>query len=194
MKKKILLIGGGALLLVGAILFGAFFAGPLFASAQSTGTQASASGTATTQTNPYCEQYLQDLAGRLNVSVATLQQDKLSAAEDVIAQMVKDGKLTQNQANAIIKRLESHQACTGANRVWGLRIVLSSLRQYVPQVESQVAQGLHVSTSQLQSDLKSGMSLDQIAAQQKVSSSLNCTRLCRTPFRALSTRLCTMAT
>jgi polyhydroxyalkanoate synthesis regulator phasin len=165
--KKILLIAGGSALLLGAVLFGAFFAGPLLASAQTSRPQAT--GTPVAQTNPYCEQYLQDLAGRLNVSVATLQQDKLAAREDVIAQMVKDGKLTQSQANAIISRLESHQACTGNNRLWGLRIVVSSLRHYVTQLESQVAQGLHLSVSQLQADLKSGKSLNQIAAQQGIS-------------------------
>lgn len=173
MKKKILLIGGGAILLVGAILFGAFFAGPLFASAQSTQgqtTTANASSTATT-TNPYCEQYLQDLAGRLNVSVSTLQQDKLAAREDVIAQMVKDGKLTQSQANAIISKLESHQACSGTGAAWEIRIAISSLRQYVPQIESQIAQGLHLSTAQLQSDLNNGMTLKQVAKQQNISDS-----------------------
>jgi polyhydroxyalkanoate synthesis regulator phasin len=171
MKKKILLIGGGAILLVGAILFGAFFAGPLFASAQSTQGQATTNTASTTTTNPYCEQYLQDLAGRLNVSVSTLQQDKLAAREDVIAQMVKDGKLTQSQANAIISKLESHQACTGTGAAWEIRIIISSLRQYVPQIESQIAQGLHLSTTQLQSDLNNGMTLKQVARQQNVSSS-----------------------
>ncbi len=166
--KKVLMIAVGAVLLLSAILFGAFFAGPLFASAQSTQSQASTAGTPTAQTNQYCEQYLQDLAGRLNVSVTTLQQDKLSAREDVVAQMVKDGKLTQNQANAIIKQLESHQACTGNKGALDLRIIVSSLRKYLPQMESQVAQGLHLSTSQLQSDLKSGMSLAQIAKQQNI--------------------------
>ncbi len=151
-----------------AILFGAFFAGPLFASAQSTSGNTTTTATAT-GTNPYCEQYLQDLAGRLNVSVSTLQQDKLSAREDVLAQMVKDGKLTQNQANAIIQKLENHQACSGTGKAAGLRIVVSSLKQYVPQMESQVASGLHLSVAQLQSDLKSGMSLAKIAKQQNVS-------------------------
>jgi polyhydroxyalkanoate synthesis regulator phasin len=166
--KKILWIAGGSAVLLTAILFGAFFAGPLFASAQTTSGNSN-SATSTTGTNPYCEQYLQDLAGRLNVSVSTLQQDKLSAREDVLAQMVKDGKLTQNQANAIIQKLESHQACSGTGKAWGLRIVVSSLKQYVPQMESQVASGLHLSVAQLQSDLKSGMSLEKIAKQQNIS-------------------------
>lgn len=172
--KKLLVIAGSSALLLGAILFGAFFAGPLFASAQTTqttGTPATSTPTTTTGTNPYCEQYLTDLAGRLNVTVATLQQDKLAAREDVLAQMVKDGKITQNQANAIISRLEAHQTCTGDHRLWGLRITVSSLRQYVPTIESQVAQGLNLSASQLQADLKSGMSLSQVATQQHISSS-----------------------
>src|SRR6516162_3238345 len=110
--KKMLLIGGGSALLLLCILFGAFFAGPLFASARG-GQMSSATSSAPTATNPYCQQYLQDLANRLGVSVSTLQQAKLGAAEDVLAQLVKDGKLTQNQANQIKQRLESHKACSG---------------------------------------------------------------------------------
>src|SRR5215469_5632031 len=116
--KKILLIGGGSALLLLCTLFGAFFAGPLLASARNGQTNTAASTTPTT--NPYCEQYLQDLANRLGVSVSTLQQDKLGAAEDVLAQLVKDGKLTQNEAKQIEQRLESHKACTGNGRgLWG---------------------------------------------------------------------------
>ena len=170
--KKILWIVGGSALLVAAIVFGAFFAGPLLASAHTGQSNTPAAGTPTsTTTNPYCEQYLQDLANRLHVSVSTLQQDKLGAAEDVIAQMVKDGKLTQSQATAIENRLQSHQACTGkGNGLFGRGVVLSSLKQYLPSVENQVAQGLNLTASQLTTDLKNGQSLNQIATAQHVSS------------------------
>ncbi len=169
--KKILFIGGGSALLLLAILFGAFFAGPLFASARSSQTSATVSGTPTT-TNPYCEQYLQDLAKRLGVSVSTLQQDKLAAAEDVLAQLVKDGKLTQKQADQIKQRLESHQACTGNGRgLWGKAIALQELKQYLPAIANQVAQGLHLTTDQLKAQLQSGKSLSDIASAQHVSSS-----------------------
>src|SRR5215467_1183272 len=106
--KKILYIGGGSALLLLCILFGAFFAGPLLASALGghTTTATATAASTPTATNPYCQQYLQDLAKRLGVSVSTLQQDKLASAEDVLAQMVKDGKLTQNQANTIKQRLQ----------------------------------------------------------------------------------------
>ncbi len=169
--KKILLIGGGSALLLLCILFGAFFAGPLLASARGGQTSATASSTPTA-TNPYCQQYLQDLANRLGVSVSTLQQDKLAAAEDVLAQLVKDGKLTQNQANQIKQRLESHKACSGNGRgFWGRGIALQALKQYLPTVANQVAQGLHMSVDQLKTQLQSGKSLSDIASAQGVSSS-----------------------
>ncbi len=169
--KKIFLIVGGSVFLVGAILFGAFFAGPMLASAQTGQSTTAATSTATSATNTYCEQYLQDLAKRLGVSVSTLQQDKLSAREDVLAQMVKDGKLTQSQATAIEQRLQSHQACTGkGNGIVGRGIVLASLKQYLPNIESQVAQGLKLTSSGLTADLKNGQSLSQIATAQGVTS------------------------
>src|SRR5438445_6534513 len=130
--KKVFWIVGGSALLLGCILFGAFFAGPLLASAN---TSQSNAATPTTTTNAYCQQYLQDLAKRLGVSVSTLQQDKLAAAEDVLAQLVKDGKLTQNQANQIKQRLESHKACTGKeNGFLAHGIVTQTLKQYLPAV------------------------------------------------------------
>jgi polyhydroxyalkanoate synthesis regulator phasin len=169
--KKIFWIVGGSVFLVAAIMFGAFFAGPLFASAHTGQPTTAATSTPTTTTNTYCEQYLQDLAKRLGVSVSTLQQDKLSAREDVLAQMVKDGKLTQSQATAIEQKLQSHQACTGKGNGVGRGIVLGSLKQYLPAIENQVAQGLKLTSSQLTTDLKNGQSLNQVATAQGVSSS-----------------------
>jgi len=168
--KKILYIGGGSALLLLCILFGAFFAGPLLASATSGQTTANAASTPTA-TNPYCQQYLQDLAKRLGVSVSSLQQDKLASAEDVLAQLVKDGKLTLNQANQIKQRLGSHQACSGNGRgLWGRGVTIQSLKQYIPSVATQVAQGLHMTANQLMSQLQSGKSLSNIATAQGVSS------------------------
>ncbi len=169
--KKLLLIGGGALLLLGAMAAGAFLAMPLFASAQ-TNTNTSTSAATTAATNPYCEQYLQDLANRLHVSVSTLQGDKLAAAKDVIAQMVKDGKLTQSEANTIEQRLSNHQACTGKGSArLGNKLVLHALKGYLPDIENQVAQGLHLTSAQLMAQLQSGKSLSDIATAQHVTAS-----------------------
>ncbi len=168
--KKIFWIIGGSILLVGAITFGSYFAGPLLASAH-TGQSNAGTPTPTTTPNPYCQQYLQDLAKRLGVSVSTLQQDSLAAGQDVLAQMVKDGKLTQSQANAIKQKVQSHQACTGRGNSLEWGAIYSSLRQYRSSIENQVAQGLHLTSAQLTTDLKNGQSLDQIAKAQGVSTS-----------------------
>lgn len=166
--KKILLIGGAAVFLIAAIVFGAFFAGPLLASANSNTT---ASGPTSTTTNPYCEQYLQDLANRLHVPVTTLQQDKQSARDDVLNQMVKDGKLTQAQATTIEQKLQSHQACTGKGNGKITRFVTGQfLSKYHSQIENSIAAGLHMTSTQLTAQLKSGKSLSQIATAQNVSS------------------------
>ncbi len=165
--KRMLLIGGGALLLLLCVAFGAFFAGPLLANASSsTGTQASATPTAD---GAYCQQYLQDLANRLHVSVDTLRQDSNAAVSDVLAQMVKDGKLTQQEANAIKQHLAARPACRGLLQSARRGAIRQVLKPYLPDLESQIAQGLHLSVAQLKSELQSGKTLKQIASEQKVS-------------------------
>lgn len=163
------MIGGAALLALLALLLGAFFAGPLLASANSGQTTA---GTPT-GSNAYCEQYIQDLAHRLNVSVSTLQQDQLAAHEDVLSQLVKDGKLTQAQANAIKQRLQNHKECSGkGNGIIGERaIVRQFLGKYRSDIANEVAKGLNLSTTQLTAQLKAGKSLSQLATAQHVSAS-----------------------
>jgi hypothetical protein len=167
MKRRSVFIFGGAAVVLLAILFGAFFAGPLLALANGSQT---AAGTPTATTNPYCEQYLQDLAHRLNVSVSTLQQDKLSAKEDVLNQLVKDGKLTQSQADTIKQRLTSHQACSGKGLFLQRAVVGQFLAKYRPDMVSEIAKGLNLSADQLTTELKSGKSLNDIATAQHVSS------------------------
>ena len=167
--KKILLIGGGAVLLITAIAFGALFAGPPLASANSNSLANSATSTAT---DPYCEQYLRDLANRLHVSTTTLQQDQQSALDDVLNQMVKDGKLTQSQATALKQKLQSHLACTDNGNDWLARFVVGQfLSKYHSQIENSIAAGLHMTSTELTAQLQAGQSLSQIAAAHNVNSS-----------------------
>ncbi len=173
-KKKFLMIFGGSALLLVAILFGAFYAGPLMASANSKQSANSATASATSTTNPYCTQYQQDLAQRLGVSVSTLQQDSQSARIDIVNQMVKDGKLTQSQANTLIQRIQSHQACTGkgkGNHPYARFVRNQFVKKYRSDILAQIAQGLNLSSSQLTADLKQGQSLSQVATAQHVSAS-----------------------
>ncbi len=60
--------------------------------------------------NLYCRLYLQDLAGRLNISVDTLERYKLAAEEDVLARLVSDHKMTSLQAEAMRAKLRANAA------------------------------------------------------------------------------------
>jgi polyhydroxyalkanoate synthesis regulator phasin len=167
--KKILLIGCGAVLLITAIAFGGFFAGPALASANSNSPATSATPTAT---DPYCEQYMRNLANRLHVPLTTLQQDQQSALDDVLNQMVKDGKLTQSQATALKQKLQSHLACTDNGNAWLTRFVAGQfLSKYHGQIENSIAAGLHMTSTELTAQLQAGQSLSQIAAAHNVNSS-----------------------
>ena len=167
--KKWLLIGGGAVLLLASIAFGAFFAGPLFASANTT---IPAAGTPGATKNQYCDLFEQSLAKRLGVSVSTLQQDRQGAFGDVLAQLVKDGKITQAQADQIKQRMASHplKDCSGVNA--GRFVGIASgqfLKKYLNAALSEVSQGLKLTPDQLMTQLKSGQSLNDVAQAQHVS-------------------------
>src|SRR5258708_37229586 len=176
-KQKIFVPAVVAAVLLLGIYVRVAIGDPLIVSVNSHATRTSATATPTTPptpatattTNPYCEQYLKDLANRLHVSVATLQQAQLAAHEDVLAQLVRDGKLTQKQADAIKQHLTSRQECAGMGMHMGMG--KSFLQKYMPDLTNQVAQGLHLSADQLQAQLQAGKSLDDIAAPQHVSSS-----------------------
>lgn len=170
MRKKVLLIGGGVTLLLLSILFGAFFAGPLMALAQ--GAQTTGASSAPAKVNPYCQQYLQALAQHLNIPLARLEQSQQAAKGDVLTQLVKDGKLTQAQADKIRQRLSSRITCglpKGAHVKSALMRPL--LKKYGNTLLGQVASGLHLSTTQLQADLRNGQTLTQIAKAQNISAS-----------------------
>lgn len=168
--KKLLIVFGGTALLIAGILAGAFFAGPLLASAhplQATTT------TASTPKNPYCARFQQALAQHLGVSVTTLQQSRQAAFGDVLAQLVKDGKLTQSQADKIKQNIASHStACSGFNAGRLATIAKNNtLQKYRSEIVNQIAQGLHLTSDQLIAQFKAGKSLNDIAQAQNVSNS-----------------------
>lgn len=170
MRKLFMIVGGSALLLL-SMLFGAFFAGPLIASAHSTQSAATPAKNATkVQNSPYCELYNQTLAKSLHVSTATLQQDRTSAYKATIDQLVKDGKLTQTQANTLEQNQAKNQACKSFNsQSIEVRAVQRYLRSQKAALENSIAQGLHTTSSNLTAQLKSGKTLNQIAKAQNVS-------------------------
>lgn len=165
MKKLLFLLGGSALLLL-CILFGAFFAGPMLASANSQHT-AVATPNAKSQ---MCDLFQQSLAKRLGISVSTLQQDRQGALGDVLAQAVKDGKLTQAQADKIKQQAQNRPGCDRAVRHnFASPLPMQLLKKYQSDLVTPIAQALKLSPDQLKSQLQSGKSLNEIAQAQHVS-------------------------
>jgi polyhydroxyalkanoate synthesis regulator phasin len=162
--RKWLLIGAGSTLVLLCALVVAFFVVPLASAAPN-------DGYPTDDQMNTCEQYTQDLANRLNISVDTLDQARLGAKEDVLKQMVANGKLTQAQADKIKLRLENNKDKeTTCRRVAYIELAHRTLVQkYGADVLTALAGKLKLSNDQLKTELKSGKSLKEIAQAQGVS-------------------------
>lgn len=177
MKKLGIIAGASALLILGIVL-GAFFAGPLLASASSTAQQTTTTTAATPgadTASQYCALYMNSLAKRLNISSATLKKAQQGALEDVLAQLVKDGKLTQAQADKIKTQIANAVQCNlkGLGKDFGngpgQNFNPQNLQKYMTVIANDVSKGLRLSTTDLQAKLQSGQTLSAIAKAQGVS-------------------------
>lgn len=112
------------------------------------------------------------LASRLNVTEDQLATAISGAASDTTAQLVKDGKLTQSQAdhlNALAGELFKGVSIPPSANVMAqfAGLIPFSLNQ-LKQVESDVAQVLNLQTSALEAQVMGGQSLADIARTQGV--------------------------
>jgi hypothetical protein len=166
-------LAGGGILLVG-LLAGALMSGgvPAWAAGALTG-QVLATQTTTPQGN-YCQVYMQALAKSLNVPESTLAQANQSALKSTIQQAYQDGKISQAQETRLLNQVNSATthpcAFAGIGRAlggnWGgARTQLKAARQ---AVLAAVANKLGLSVNTLQSDLRAGQTLGQIAQNQHV--------------------------
>jgi polyhydroxyalkanoate synthesis regulator phasin len=136
---------------------------------------------ATTSTNPR-DAYLNDVATRLNVTPEKLRDAMKGASLDRLEQAVKDGKLTQEQADAMKKKIE---AGGGAGPILGKRGFFGGgpkLRggpgfgggpgiafKAVGGVLDDVAKQLGLSAADLRKQLASGKSIADVAKAQNKS-------------------------
>jgi hypothetical protein len=125
-----------------------------------------ATGAVSTGTSPQERQaeILDDLAGRLGVSVDKLKTAIRGVASDQIDQALADGKLTQEQADALRQRLQSSQL---------LPFRLGGGPGHGPRAGAGVGRGLDAAASylgltkaELRTKLASGQSLAAIAKAQ----------------------------
>jgi polyhydroxyalkanoate synthesis regulator phasin len=129
-----------------------------------------------TPSKNYAQTFVDKLAGILHLT-PTQTQDALKQAElQTVDQMLKDGQITQQQADAMKARINAGQGLGfgfgGRHGGFGGFKAKRALMQSLTTAElNAAAAALHMSTADLQSALKSGKSLSDLETQQKVSDS-----------------------
>jgi polyhydroxyalkanoate synthesis regulator phasin len=132
-----------------------------------------------TASKNYAQTFIDKLAGILHLT-PTQTTDALKQAQlQTVDQMLKDGQITQQQADAMKARINAGQGFSfgfgerrGPGGGFGGFKGNGALMQSLTTAElNAAASALHMSTADLQSALKSGKSLSAIETQQKVSDS-----------------------
>ena len=111
----------------------------------------------------YCDSFLADLAGKLGTTPANLKTKVKAAIDDQVAQAVKNGDLTQAQADAIKKKVDAAQGCQSipslTPRLGRRGPGLGDLKE----VLGAAATALAVTPATLQADVMAGKTLQQVA-------------------------------
>jgi hypothetical protein len=124
----------------------------------------------------YVQVFVDKLAGILHLT-PTQTQDALKQAElQTVDQMLKDGRITQQQADALKAKINAGQGLGpiggfGFRRGGGFKAGAGVMRDLVTAELAAAASALHMSTADFQSALRSGKSLADLETQQKVSAS-----------------------
>jgi polyhydroxyalkanoate synthesis regulator phasin len=158
-RRKVLVAGVGALLMV-ALVAGAVFA--------QTPTPQAKSGQGQTS---YGQYYLDRLAAALGISRDALTTAAKKAGDETIAKAQEDGKLTAEQANQLKQRVEQNGGLPngfgfplpGKVAVRGMAFSVST-----ETYQAGVAQALGMSVADLQTQLKAGKSVADLAKDKSV--------------------------
>jgi hypothetical protein len=168
-KKWVLALLGAGLLVVG-MAAGVVLASNLNATASNYATPGSSDA------NSYCQLYLNTVASQLGTTPAKLISANQAGLKAVLDQAVKDGKITSAQEAKIEQRLQNlsqHPCAFVGHFGFGFHGAgaLSGARQ---AILAAVASALKLQPATLQSDLKAGKTIPQLASAQGVSlSSVN---------------------
>ncbi|MGO8946526.1 MAG: hypothetical protein ACLQUY_02450 [Ktedonobacterales bacterium] len=174
MRKRIIMrVAGASLVLVG-ILAGFIISGGIPVSASRNTDAATSVGQATPgSATSYCQLYEQTLAKQLGVSESKLESANSAALQTVIEQMAKDGKITSQQESKLLQMVQKYgsQPCSHLSQFahWARgnnHQMLAGARQ---SIITSVAASLGISTSRLESDLKAGQTIPEIAKAHNVS-------------------------
>src|SRR6202140_4443900 len=132
-----------------------------------------------TTSKNYAQVFVDKLAGILHLT-PTQTTDALKQAQlQTVDQMLKDGQITQQQADAMKARINAGQGLgpvggfgrRGGGGLGGFKGNGALMRSLTTTELNAAASALHMSTANLQSALRSGKSLTDLETQQKVSDS-----------------------
>jgi polyhydroxyalkanoate synthesis regulator phasin len=127
-----------------------------------------------TASKNYAQVFVDKLAGILHLTPAQTQDALKQAQLQTVDQMLKDGRITQQQADAMKARINAGQGLGfgfGAGRHGGFKADMTLMRNLKTAELNAAASALHMSPGDLQSALRSGKSLTDLETQQKVSDS-----------------------
>ena len=108
-----------------------------------------------------CADFIDHFAADLGSDQSKVDAAFQQALSQTLADEVKAGKLTQQQADAIKARLADKRPCSFVTLP---KTGKATTAMYTQQVLAAAASALDVTPTQLRTDLKNGMSLSQIAA------------------------------
>ena len=114
-----------------------------------------------------CGEFMSHFAVEIGKSQAQINVAFQKAIADTLADEVKAGHLTQAQADTIKKKLANQTPCSLPSLA--PRGDKTAIAAYMVQYLTAAASALGVTETQLQTDLKNGQSLSQVASAQKVS-------------------------
>lgn len=114
-----------------------------------------------------CQAFLKNFSANLGVSTDRTTDAYHKAVDKTIDDAVKAGKLTASQGAELKARMDKRPVCAGFHG----RDREGHLGELRTAYISAAASALHLTTTQLQTDLKNGQSLSQVAQQQGVSES-----------------------
>jgi hypothetical protein len=131
-----------------------------------------------TTSKNYAQTFIDKLAGILHLTPAQTTDALKQAQLQTVDQMLKDGQITQQQADAMKARINAGQGLGpvgGFGRhgggFGGFRGNGALMQSLTTAELNAAASALHMSTASLQSALRSGKSLADLETQQKVSDS-----------------------
>jgi hypothetical protein len=163
MKRAIIAGGLFAAIVIGALAVAV--AGAQTSSPTATPDSSSTTTPATTD-DTLRTQFLTELAGRLGVSVDTLQADINDSQKALIDKAVTDGKLTQEQANDLKARIDNGDHVE-LGRLLGDH--KKGIRGVVSDIIGEAAKVLGIDKSDVTDGLKAGTSLNDIANAHNMS-------------------------